>query len=114
MSWLRIDDAMPVNGKLGDLTDAEFRALLALWAYCARKGNGGTFVLDELRHAIYTTPRGPRCVRNEHLSRFLEVGLVATEDGGVFAVNDWGKYQPKDPTSAERKRRWRDRSSTVP
>lgn len=110
MSWLRIDDSMPLNGKLGDLTDSEYRALLALWAYCSRKQNGGMFSLEEIRHAIYATPRGPKCVRSVQLGRFLDLGLVATDDGVVFAVNDWEKYQPRDGTAAERMRRYRERA----
>ena len=109
MRWIRVNDDMPLNGKVGDLTDTEYRALMALWAYCSRRGNGGSFLRGELRHAIYTTPRGPRFVRDTHLDRFVEVGLVR-EDDGVFVVNDWTKYQPKDPTAAERMRRHRERT----
>lgn len=108
MSWLRIDDSMCINGKLGSLSDAELRALLALWSYCARKGNGGNFSLDELPYTVYTTPRGARNVNATQIARFVEAGLVTTTDGVAFAVKNWGRYQPKDPTSAERKRRWRD------
>lgn len=106
MSWLRIDDQMPLNGKVGELTDAEYRALVALWAYCSRKRNGGSFYPRELLHAVYTTPRGPRHVRESHLERFCELSLVVA-DGDVYLVNDWDRYQPKDPTAAERMRRYR-------
>ena len=108
MSWLRLDDGIAINAKLGVLTDSEHRALIALWSYCARKRNGGSFSLDELLQAVYTTPRGARNVQHCHVHRYVELGLVNTEDGVVFSVNDWASYQPKDPTSAERKRRWRD------
>lgn len=111
MSWLRIDDAAVLNGKLGDLSDAEWRSLFALWSYCARKRNGGMFELGELRHAIYTTPSGPKFVRPQHIGRFLELGLVATDDGAVFSVNDWARYQPRDPTAADRMRRLRERTT---
>lgn len=113
MSWLRIDDAISVNGKLGDLSDADFRALVALWSYCSRKRNGGTFTLDEIRHAVFTTPRGPRSVKPESVSRYVELGLVNTEDGAVFSVNDWSRYQPADPTGADRQRSWRKRHGGV-
>lgn len=108
MSWLRMDDHFPMNGKLGELSDAELRALLALWAYCSRRQNDGVFFDRELKHAIYATPRGPRRVTAKHLERFCELSLVVP-DGDVFVVNDWRKYQPKDPTSAERQRAWRER-----
>ena len=109
MSWLRIDDQMPLNGKVGELTDTEYRALTALWAYCARKRNDGVFARSEIRHAIYATPRGPRCVRDPQLERYINLGLVHPE-GDVYAVNDWRKYQPNDPTAAERMRRFRERT----
>lgn len=109
MSWLRIDDSISINGKLGSLTDAEFRALLALWSYCARRKNSGEFSLDEIRHAMYATPRGPKSVRPIHVSRFVDLGLVNTDDGVAFAVNDWSTYQPRDPSAAERMRRYRER-----
>lgn len=108
MSWLRIDDQMALNRKIGELSDADYRALHALWSYCVRAKNDGDFTLDEIRHAAYTTPRGARFVRHQHVSRFTELGLVNTEDGVIFSVNDWRTYQPVDPTSAERKRRWRE------
>lgn len=110
MSWLRIDDQITTNGKLGELTDAEFRALLALWAYCSRRQNDGSFFERELKHAIYTSPSGPRRVTEKHLQRFCELSLVVP-DGDVYLVNDWRRYQPRDPTSAERQRAWRDRNA---
>lgn len=111
MSWLRIDDQMLINQKVGHLSDTEFRSLIALWSHCARKKNGGgTFSLDELRFAIYTTPRGPKSVRPVQVSRFVELGLVTTDDGERFTVNDWSKYQPKDPTAADRMRAYRERN----
>lgn len=113
MRWFRVDDTMTLNGKVGDLGDVEFRSLLALWSYCSRRKNEGQFTLDELRHAIYTTPLGPRFVKAVHVSRFVEVGLVETSDGAVFTIKDWSQYQPKDLTGAERQRRYRDRDTTV-
>jgi hypothetical protein len=109
MSWLRIDDQFVTNGKLGELSDPELRALLALWAYCSRRQNQGVFYERELKHALYATPRGPRCVTTKHLERFCELSLVVPQDG-AYLVNDWRKYQPRDPTSAERQRAWRERN----
>lgn len=109
MSWLRIDDQFSMNGKVGELSDAELRALLALWAYCSRRKNGGAFYDRELKHAIYTTPRGARSVTPRHLARFCELSLVIP-DGDVYFVNDWSSYQPKDPTAADRMRAHRKRN----
>jgi hypothetical protein len=113
MSWLRIDDQMPLNGKVGRLTDTEYRALVALWAYCSRRKternrrqSEGFFDPIEVRFAIYATPTGPKSVTNRQLKRFLDLGLVQVQGEG-FVVHNWRKYQPKDPTSAERMRRFR-------
>jgi hypothetical protein len=113
MTWFRVDDTMILNGKVGDLSDSELRSLLGLWSFCSRSKNDGEFILDDLRHAVFATPRGPRIVRAEHVSKFVSMGLVNTEDGVAFSVNDWRTYQPKDPTGAERQKRYRDRDKTV-
>jgi hypothetical protein len=111
MSWLRIDDGMPLNGKVGRLTDTEYRALVALWAYCSRTQSEGFFDPTEIQFAIYATPTGPRSVKNRQLKRFVYLGLVETRDKG-FVIHNWRKYQPKDPTSAERMRRLRARQES--
>lgn len=108
MAWLRIDDNALGNRKLGSLTDREFRSLLGLWAYCAREKNEGQFGLDELVHATHGTPKGPRHVLAEELRRFVELGLVVTDDGATYHVHDWHVYQPSDPSAAERMRKQRE------
>ncbi len=108
MKWIRVNDDMPLNGKVGELSDGEFRALIALWTYCSRKGNDGVFTARELKHAIYTTAKGPRHVKESQLERFCELSLVVAA-GDAYEVNDWRQFQPKDSTGAERQREWRKR-----
>lgn len=107
MRWFRMDATMPLNAKVGELSDGDFRALVALWSFCSRKRNGGHFSAQELRHVVYTSPKGARHVKPAQLERFCEVSLVVS-DGDAYKVNDWDVYQPTDPTGAERQKRWRD------
>lgn len=111
MSWLRLDDSAVINPKIGQLTDRQFRALIALWSYCARRGNGGRFRISELQHMIIATPRGSSHVDHASIMAMITAGLVTRPRGyaGVLEVKDWAQYQPKDPTAAERMRRYRAR-----
>lgn len=113
MSWLRLDDGVMLNPKVGELTDPEFRALLGLWSYCARRKNEGRFKADEMQWAIYVTSKGPANVSQSHLARFIEVGLIVPRGGkaNLYEVKDWAYYQPKDPTAADRQKRYRDRNA---
>jgi hypothetical protein len=113
MAWLRIDDLAVLNPKLGELTDGDFRALLALWSYCARRRNDGRFKADEIRHASYASPKGAANVDQGHLQRFVQTGLI-THRGGkadLYEIKDWAVYQPKDATAAERQRAYRARNA---
>jgi hypothetical protein len=113
VSWLRLDDGVMLNPKVGELTDSEFRSLLGLWSYCARRKNEGRFKADEMQWAIYVTSKGPANVLQSHLQRFIEVGLIVPRGGksNLYEVKDWAHYQPKDPTAAERQKRYRDRNA---
>lgn len=116
MAWLRIDDSSVINSKLGRLTDREYRALAALWSYCARAGNGGRFTLSDLDFCIYFSTKNSekRTTKQQktltkELKTFIETGLIDVVDevGDTFQVHDWHEYQPQDPTAAERMRRYR-------
>lgn len=109
MAWLRIDDTAMINSKLGRLTDREFRSLVALWSYCARSRNGGEFAFDEVGMFVYVTAKGPFTTTPSELRRFVELGLIDTEDGETFRIHDWHAYQPSDPTAAERMRKQREK-----
>jgi len=111
--WLKLTDDVSTSPKLGGLSDADARALVfGLWAYCARRENGGRFTLEELPAMLYATPRRARNVTPQQLAAYVERGLVDTEDGATFTVHDWHDYQP-DPHSAgaQRAREWRERKA---
>ena len=110
--WLKLTDDVSTSPKLGGLSDADARALVfGLWAYCARRENGGRFTLEELPAMVYLTARRPRAVTPQQLSTYVERGLVDTPDGETFAIHDWADYQVKPDGTAERMRRYRERKA---
>jgi hypothetical protein len=113
MSWLRVDDAAGLSPKLARLTDNELRALVfGVWSYCCRNPKtDGTFTLDDLPAMVYLTPDGPATVTTEQAAVFARFGLTdPRKDGRTFEVHDWHQYRPKDPTAADRMRRYRSRN----
>lgn len=114
MSWLRIDDQRCLHPKVGELSDREYRALDALYEYCARTNNSGYYHEADLRHAVYVTPTGPRSPTRKTNEKWLQIGLVDEVAGGLYRVHDWDDYQPKDPTGAQRKRLERERKQGSP
>jgi hypothetical protein len=108
MSWGRFDDSVSSNPKLSELNDRERRILGdGLWAYCARERNGGHFNVKELHHAYYHARLKTYRCTNAHLHHFIELGLVDDLGDGQYKVHNWERYQPQDPTAAERQRRHR-------
>lgn len=100
MSWLRLDDGFPQHPKIAALTDRQFRDWLTLLAYCARYKTGGEVPEGSLRVLG---------VRSASVAAFQELGLL--ED---LTVHDWEKYNPADPTNAERQARHRTRKRNAP
>jgi hypothetical protein len=43
------------------------------------------------------------------IARYVSLGLLDQAADGPFVVHDWIRFQPKDPTAAERKARSRAR-----
>lgn len=99
MSWLRIDDKFAAHPKVLELTDREFRVHLQTLCYCAEYQTGGVVPASAFR-SLGVTPKITR--------RLLEVGLWENGDSTV-KIHDFHIYNPVDPTSAERKRRFRER-----
>jgi len=98
MPWLRVDDLFADHPKVEILTDREFRVHVRVLCYCARYKTRG-----RIPAAIWTTIRGLTRTMGD---RFVEVGLWDKDDQGL-SVHDWEKYNPHDPTKAERQARWR-------
>lgn len=96
------------------LTDSEFRCLVCLWAWVARYGRDGE-VPANLPGFAYISSRRLRRPTPRTLARFEQLGLIESytyEDRGrteTLQIADWREVSPVDPTSAERKRRYRRR-----
>lgn len=124
MSWGRRDDMRSLNPKIGQLTDAEYRALDGLMDYVCRSHMDGSFSRVDLKFATYLTPKGPRHVTQRVIDKLIQVGLVDPVENPAnphdYYIHDWLEYNPKDPTAAERMRNYRrnkdrngDRNATV-
>jgi hypothetical protein len=96
VSWLREDDHETLDPKIGELTDAEYRALHALRQFVAREYHDtGVFPPERAKHAIYTTPRGPRAPNQGATHKFLKLGLLRNyhsytdAERVALAITDW-------------------------
>jgi hypothetical protein len=99
MAWLRIDDGFTEHRKLLGLKRSDRWTWVELLTYCARQQNGGTVpenVCDVLR---FVTPA--------FINQCVGLGLIDVEDDGTMVVHNWPKYNPRDPTKADRQARWR-------
>jgi hypothetical protein len=97
--------------KVAALTDREFRAFFTLAAFVAIYGSAGEFPRSWLRFPLFGHRRR---VTPRLLERFAAVGLIeeyvyADNGSQVLQIVGWRDWQPVDPTSAERKRRFRQR-----
>jgi hypothetical protein len=98
MAWLRLDDGFAGHPKIAALTDGEFRVWLRLLCHCARYKRP---TVDAL------TRREVTGLSAKKVTRFIALGLLDEAGDGSFVVHDWIRFQPKDPTAAERKARSR-------
>lgn len=101
-SWLRLDALLSVNPKIAALTDAEFRAWVLSLCSAKLQQSEGSWASE----AYYRLGLGAYA---EHLPALLAAGLLERDDDDLLVVHDWHEWQPKDETSAERSRRYRDR-----
>jgi hypothetical protein len=104
MAWLRLDDSFSTHPKILALTDAEFRVWIRLLCHCARHRRS---VVDA------ATRRELRGLGPRRIARFVSLGLLDELAPGAYAVHEWTQFQPKDPTAAARKARWRGRVTSV-
>lgn len=100
--WIKLDALLHRNPKVGRLSDAAFRAFIV--TLCEAKLCQSEGEWPSRDHYVFAV--GPRAAR--HLDTLLEARLLEAEDGWI-RVHDWADWQPKDPTAAERSRRYRDR-----
>jgi hypothetical protein len=105
MPWIRLDDKFPSHPKVAQLTDREFRVHVRVLCYCGEYRTAG-----RLPPSVWSEVPG---LTKPIGARLLELGLWETADDGTMKVHDWAKYNPPDPTAAERMRRLRARNNTV-
>jgi hypothetical protein len=105
LGWLRLDDGFTQHPKILALGGPAQRWVwLEILEYCARYKTRGKVP----RNIADAVPRATRAL----LARAVEVGLLTetTQDKScAFLVHDWAKYNPPDPTGAERVARHRAR-----
>lgn len=132
MAWGRVDDREVLDGKIGLLTDREYRSRHALLQLCSREHRDtGVFGREEISLAIYATPGGPRATSKKELARFVELDLVKPRsaytddeiealdidwpaDSVLLRIHKWEKYNPpRDRTNAQRQERHRNGASNA-
>ena len=104
MSWFRVEDDFADHPKTTSLTDGQFRTWVRVLGYASRIRTDGLLETKNLRKTVPKTSK-------KFIETCLEIGLFdAVENApNLVQVHDWSKYQPKDPTAAERARRYRDK-----
>jgi len=106
VSWLRIDDGFAEHYKISELTDREFRVWMRTLCYAARNNGRAGRLTAAMRREIVglTAPM---------VQKYVSLGLLDEAEDGVVLVHDWATYNPKDPTAADRAKRYRQRDVTV-
>jgi hypothetical protein len=101
--WIKLDALLHRNPKVGRLSHPAFRAFVT--SLCEAKlcqSEGEWPSRDHYAFAV-----GTKVAR--HFDTLVNAGLLELDDDGWVRVHDWGDWQPKDPTAAERSKRYRDR-----
>lgn len=101
--WIKLDALLTRNPKVARLSDGAFRAFIT--SLCEAKLCQSEGEWPSRDHYLFAV--GPKAGR--HLDALLGAGLLEVDDDGWIRVHDWSEWQPKDATSAERSKRYRDR-----
>lgn len=102
MAWVRLDDRFPTHPKVAQLTDREFRVHVRVLCYCSAWGTEGLVPPAAFSEIRWLTKK--------MADRFVELRVWDLDEDGRFHVHDFKEYGPKDPTGADRQRRWRSRN----
>ena len=102
MSWLRLDDNFAQHPKFEGWPAAQRWAFVELMLYCAKYRTGGRVPADL---TLLPRPVNSRLLGQAEASGWLD----RTEE--ALWIHDWEKYNPSDPTAAERQKRYRDRNA---
>jgi len=101
MSWLRIDDAFTTHPKFEGWPFSAKWAFLELMSYCARYRTRGRIPKDMTLL--------PRSTTIGLLTRAETSGWIDRAEDGSLWIHDFHKYNPSDPTAAERNARSRNK-----
>lgn len=97
MSWIKLDDALPSNRKIKDLSDRAFRLYVYGLCYCGRDLTDGIIDKDDER-IIRATARASA----KHVRELEDAGLWLRVNGHKV-VNDYLKYNPtREKVEADR------------
>lgn len=99
MSWVRTDDSFCQHPKFEGWPPARRWAWLEVMHYCARYQTGGRIPND--------LSLLPRFCTKSLVNAAEKSGWVDRDSDGDLWIHDWEKYNPTDPTKAERQAKWR-------
>ena len=105
MTWIKLDDGAATHPKLMALTPTERWAWIELLCYCARYRTDGNVPPN----IVTACPSmSSKCLR-----KLVDLHLLDDLPDGSIRIHDWAEYNPKDPTAADRMRRYRDRTENA-
>jgi hypothetical protein len=92
--WLRIAYGFAEHRKILGLSDAAFRAHVAVMGWAGRNGTDGH--VPRAAAALYAKP--PVC------RALVDAGVWDALPDGSYSIHDWSEYQP--PTDPAERARW--------
>lgn len=95
MGWVYLDDGIMENPKVAELSDAAFRAYIALIVYCRRNGTGGHVGPGAMRVTLGGAKRAARARQILVRSHLLE----ETERG--YRIHDWEEWNKAEMGRSE-------------
>lgn len=105
MAWSRLEDDLDENEKVASFSDRTFRLWILSIPFSTRRRTCGFLSPDHIR--LLTVKCG---ASGRNVEELVEKGGWERVQGG-YLIHDYAKYHPKDPTAAERAKRYRDRNA---
>lgn len=96
MDWFKLDADHAVNEKLDRLTDAEFRAFLAICGHAMRQENDGR--VPAAAHRLIPRVTKPR------IKALVDKGFLHPNGDG-WLIHDWDEHQEEALAIQEKKKR---------
>lgn len=85
MTWVKLDDGLPDNAKVSDLSASAFRTYITALCFCSRNLTDGQLTEAQLRKVV--------CRRSD-VDELLSCGLFEAREGGGAILHDFLEYQP--------------------